>query len=1390
MKKHLLFYLVFLLLAINAMAQVQQSTVVSLGTGTTASKDNGPIVVDATVPTGYFSRHIGLYMASDISAVPFTERVLTKIAWYKDNADPYVTTSGAMKIYIKQTALQTLSPPIGFGVNWNTHFTGATEVYTVNMPSISSGAGWKEFVLPKPFTWDGTSNLEVFVEWTGVGTITNSLNWRYTTGAATANTLTTTGTGTTGLPVSGNIPDIRFTFSSFNNDGGVTAINAPVSPVTANVSTPVTATIKNFGINAVTTATIGWKVNGIAQPDYTWSGNLASQQTDGPVTLGNYTFLDGSHTVKAYTKTLNGVADPLSANDTTTVQLVACSALSGNYTINKNAPVSATNFQSFNAVAQALNTCGVAGPVIITVTSGTGPYNESVTLTNVLGTSATNTLTFEGSGNTITSANEIIFKLNNADYVKLNNLVITNTNTGQKCAGVQLINNSDFFTLSNSTINMPQIAFAGIVGIVLTEGTGSQYNATGNFSNNSLFQNNIINGGYYGIRMHGQAGVPTGSAPTGAVNNHFINNQIREFSNFGISLSNADGTKIEGNIFTRPTRTDVSNFQCVVIASGSINTLVNKNRFHNSHGGAPTNTGGATVISIESAAAAGSENIIKNNLIYNINHQGVVNVISMFSNTVTGAYIYHNTISIENPNRPATNTSNIRAFTGASGVGGNVKFINNIISVNMPGTGNKHAIYLGAAPAATFVSNNNVLYLASGQTNAFTGAIGATNYATLANWQVANTTTPYDVNSVAINPAFTSLATGDLKPTALGVNNIGVPVVPTVADDFMEVTRNATTPDPGAYEFDVNDAGVSAITAPNSGCNLSNQAVITITVNNFGTAALSNIPVSYTINGGTPVTAIIAGPIAAGATATYSFTATANLSTPGSYSIVASTNLAGDALAPNDAFTKVVVSSATPAIPTITAGGPTTFCTGGSVVLTAASTTTGATFTWFKDGVAITGATAVTYTATTAGNYTAVATANGCASPASAVTTVTVNSITAVPTITAGGPTTFCTGGSVTLTAASTTTGATFAWYRNGTAITGATAATYSASMAGNYTAIATANGCSSGYSTVIIVTVNTIAATPTITASGPATFCTGGSVVLTAASTTTGATYTWSLNGTPITGATSATYIATTAGNYTAIATANGCASPASAVITVTVNAAPAIPTIAASGTTTICAGGSVTLTAASTTAGATYTWSLNGSAITGATAATYTANTAGNYTATAISGTCTATSAATVLTVTPLPATPTITRNGFTLTSSSATGNQWYKDSNILTGETNATYNATANGSYTVVFTDNGCSSAISNAVNITNTGLADDLANLQVAVFPNPSTGIFNVTLPENQTYKLLVTDLTGKVIQRQTVNNSKVQLDIHTAAKGIYLLRISGENGLAVRKLVVE
>ncbi|WP_276504987.1 PKD domain-containing protein, partial [Terrimonas pollutisoli] len=379
----------------------------------------------------------------------------------------------------------------------------------------------------------------------------------------------------------------------------------------------------------------------------------------------------------------------------------------------------------------------------------------------------------------------------------------------------------------------------------------------------------------------------------------------------------------------------------------------------------------------------------------------------------------------------------------------------------------------------------------------------------------------------------------------------------------------------------------------------------------------------------------------------------------------------------------------------------------------------------------ISGATSATYDPTnllTPGTYSyRVIVTDACGETA----TTTAKTITIVEEVTAtiSGGGNFCEGDNVNLNVTLSNGTGTYSYqWQSGTSLSGpwtnipgATNATYSPSLTAGtyyYQIVVFANGaaCNDEKETVTVI----VNALPTANITGTAAICAGASTVLSSNATAGSgsiSSYQWNLNSTPISGATSATYTATAAGNYTVTVTNSNTCSFTSAAFAVTVNA---LPTANITGTAAICAGASTVLSS-NATAGSgsisSYQWNLNSTPISGATSATYTATAAGNYTVTVTnSNTCSFTSAAFAVTVNALPTanitgTAAICAGASTVLSSNATAGsgsissyQWNLNSTPISGATSATYTATAAGNYTVTVTNSNTCSFTSAAFAVT--------------------------------------------------------------------------------------
>lgn len=193
--------------------------------------------------------------------------------------------------------------------------------------------------------------------------------------------------------------------------------------------------------------------------------------------------------------------------------------------------------------------------------------------------------------------------------------------------------------------------------------------------------------------------------------------------------------------------------------------------------------------------------------------------------------------------------------------------------------------------------------------------------------------------------------------------------------------------------------------------------------------------------------------------------------------------------------------------PVIAASGPTTFCSGGSVILSGPD---GLSHAWS------TGATTQNILLTQSANVLlTVADANGCSAVSEALQ-VTVNP-TPQAAILPSGSTTLCPGANVTLTA--TTGSSNYLWSPNG-----AVSQSVTVNQAGSYAVTVTdpATGCSA---TSLPVQVTLTQGTqPTIVANGPTEFCAGGNVVLSVEPAGAFSLYLWSTGATTPTVSVSAT--------------------------------------------------------------------------------------------------------------------------------------------------------------------------------------------------------------------------------------------------------------------------
>ena len=497
--------------------------------------------------------------------------------------------------------------------------------------------------------------------------------------------------------------------------------------------------------------------------------------------------------------------------------------------------------------------------------------------------------------------------------------------------------------------------------------------------------------------------------------------------------------------------------------------------------------------------------------------------LSATSSTVGATFTWSGPNSFAATGATATVTS---ATTAASGTYTVLAKLNGCTS--LPGTVN---VTVNPIPATPTVASNSPICSGSTLNLTSSGVTGTTIY----NWTGPNSFTSNNANPMI--PAATTAATGTYN---LSVTQSGC----TSASSSVNVVINA----------------VPLITS-SSLTNSTTCATATGAIVLNGLVANTSYTVNYTFATTNQTATIISG--------TSGSLVIPNL-LAGTYSNVSVTlnNCTSNVVGP---FT--ITDPTPPLTPTIVSNNS-PICSGSTINITAASSATGATFTWTTPGGSnVTGATLTvpSATASDAGTYSVKITVNNCNS--SPVTTnVIVKPTPVVSSSSSANPTTCGTAtGSIVLNGLTASTTYTVAYTKNGVAQTATLNANTSGAVtitnlsAATYANVTLAlNGCTSTAVGPFVLSDPNPPATPTILSLPSDTICSGNNLTLTASTTTAGTiVYNWTANN-GFTPTTTNPIIfnnasSSVAGTYSVTATLNNCTSAAGQV-TVVVNPTPVI--------------------------------------------------------------------------------------------------------------------------------------------------------------------------------------------------------------------------------------
>ena len=485
-------------------------------------------------------------------------------------------------------------------------------------------------------------------------------------------------------------------------------------------------------------------------------------------------------------------------------------------------------------------------------------------------------------------------------YVKIQNLKIN----GPTMSGVVLTDNAQFVTLHNNTISADTTGTSSLVCGIVSTGSLTSTSTYGNNANNITITNNVIKGGYYGIRLNGGSTTSFNSGFT------ISNNQILKSYYYGAYFYYIGGLTMHGN--TIKDYRNAFNYGIYAYYVNDVN--IQRNNVPNPY------YYGITLGYLNNTLKPATKSVIANNMFGS-------------SNSYAGYLPYPRHVDMHN-NTFAGSTYGLYMLSSGTTtlLSKNMDIRNNIFK------GGSYALYQSGTPDSLTLNYN--LYQSGGTNMCY---FGTANFASLAAWQTASPA--LNANSVQAPVVFASAT--DLHVVNGGPNNLGTPIA-SVTTDIDGDVRSTTTPDIGADEYTPinNDMTIESIDGI-SGCGDS-TSYSNVIVKNKGNLPATTYSVSVEVTGPAGVqlqTVNLTSQNLANFTTDTVVVGPFNTYAGGSFSVRGWVILAGDQVTSNDTLAYTTPRNVTPYEPATVSLDP--ICFNATTGLLVAQPIPGVRYAWY-----------------------------------------------------------------------------------------------------------------------------------------------------------------------------------------------------------------------------------------------------------------------------------------------------------------------------------------------------------------------------------------------------------------------------------------------------------